>query len=191
MVPRPLQNVPLLVAVTFVTAILILAMQLITPSPVMVSLGENSTQTTTVGQYFTYTDIAIAVVSSIACGATGTYLVLHDRAHHFTTQSPSGQHAPHSESDGDVKTHTEEPAKESEAPTSSRERWEQTAARLTNNEETIYSLLIESNGELPQRDLVENTDLSKATVSRTLDKLEHRELVERKRSGMGNTIHLR
>ena len=70
------------------------------------------------------------------------------------------------------------------------DRWERVVGRLRNNEETIYALLVEADGELPQRDLVESTDLSKATVSRTLDKLERKELVERKRRGMGNVVHL-
>jgi uncharacterized membrane protein len=71
------------------------------------------------------------------------------------------------------------------------DQWEQMLEKLANNQETIYELLIEADGQLAQRKLVEETDLSKATVSRTLDKLEHRGLVVRKRNGMGNTIHLR
>jgi len=40
------------------------------------------------------------------------------------------------------------------------------------------------------RDIVEGTDLSKATVSRTLDTLESKDLVERKRKGMSNVVIL-
>ena len=60
--------------------------------------------------------------------------------------------------------------------------------QLHNNEETVYTVVLETGGELPQRDIVEETDLSKATVSRTLDTLESKGLVERKRKGMGNVV---
>jgi uncharacterized membrane protein len=69
-------------------------------------------------------------------------------------------------------------------------RWEKTVDRLYNNEETVYTVVLEAGGELPQRDIVEGTDLSKATVSRTLDTLESKDLVERKRKGMGNVVVL-
>ena len=38
---------------------------------------------------------------------------------------------------------------------------------------------------------VDRTDLSKATVSRMLDSLESKQLLERKRRGMGNVVVLR
>lgn len=186
---RALQNVPLLAAVAFTAGILVLAMQLITPAPVMISLGESGTQTTSVGQYFTYPDITVAVVASGLCGASGTYLVLHDRTHRLVnaaTRRDSLQE-PTADTVGNGENGTE-PTTDTTA--ASRERWEETAARLTNNQETIYTALVEAEGTLPQRDLVEQTDLSKATVSRTLDKLEHRGLVERRRNGMGNTVHI-
>lgn len=188
---RPPEQIPLLAAATFVTAILVLAVQLITPSPVMVSLAENGTQTKSVGQYFTYTDVAVAVVASLFCGASGTYLVLYNRAHQLVgrTKQRDTRLPPtasdYVESSGgrvDVNSDGREP---------SDERWEEIVDTLKNNEETVYTVLMEAGGEIPQRKIVEKTDLSKATVSRTLDKLENRGLVERKRSGMGNTIHLR
>jgi hypothetical protein len=70
------------------------------------------------------------------------------------------------------------------------ERWGETVDRLHNNEETVYTVVLEAGGKLPQRDIVEGTELSKATVSRTLDTLESKDLVERKRKGMGNVVVL-
>ncbi|WP_135536076.1 helix-turn-helix transcriptional regulator [Halostella pelagica] len=190
---RPLRNIHLLAAVTFVTAILVLAIQLITPSPVMVSLGESGTQTTSVGQYFTYNDVAVVVVASLLCGASGTYLVLHDRAQRLVNHEATGQQnvRPQPEANGGVETSDGGVDTYPEETGLPREQWEETAERLQNNQETIYTELIEADGELAQRKLVEETDLSKATVSRTLDKLENRGLVERKRNGMGNTIQLK
>ncbi|WP_434530062.1 helix-turn-helix transcriptional regulator (plasmid) [Haloarcula sp. NS06] len=50
--------------------------------------------------------------------------------------------------------------------------------------------MLDADGVLPQSEIGDRTDLSKATVSRTLDSLEARDLVERKRRGMGNIVLL-
>ena len=189
---QPLQHTHLLAAVVFIAAILVLAVQLITPSPVMVSLGENGAQTTSVGEYFTYREAALLVVSAFFGGVSGTYLVFHDQAHVLASTEQSATQAnarpPTVPNGGTIQAPNDEGPGDSSSPDT--ERWEATLDRLTHNQETIYELLIEADGTLPQRQLVEETDLSKATVSRTLDKLEHRGLIERKRSGMGNTVHL-
>ena len=174
----------LVAAVGFVAAVVVLAVQLITPSPVMVSLGETGAEATQVGQYFTYSDVSVIVVSAVLCGASGTWLLVGGTAPTTATtrDGSTGDHdATDTGSTGDTTAGSEA------AP---QNRWERAADRLRNNEETIYSLLVDADGELPQRDLVESTDLSKATVSRTLDKLEQKDLVERKRRGMGNVVHL-
>ena len=181
MVCRMLQGRQLVAATAFVGAVVVLAVQLITPSPVMVSLGQNGTETTQIGQYFTYADVTVIVGSAIACGATGTWLLVGD---HTTSERSELSTATRSADGSGSKPDT------TDADEQPHDQWEQTAERLRNNEETLYSLLVEADGKLPQRDLVAETDLSKATVSRTLDSLEQKDLVERKRRGMGNVIHL-
>ncbi|GGL66662.1 helix-turn-helix transcriptional regulator [Halocalculus aciditolerans] len=186
-----LRNVHLLAAVVFVASVLVLAVQLITPLPIVVSLGESGTQTARVGQYFAYDDVAVVVVASVLSGASATYLVLHDRAHRLVDQLGNADPESHPRPEPNGGTETGDGGeRDGEDGSSRREQWEKTAESLKNNEATVYTLLIEAGGERPQRELVEETDLSKATVSRTLDKLENRGLVERKRSGMGNTIRL-
>ncbi|GAA0515184.1 MarR family protein [Halorubrum aquaticum] len=183
----------LVAAAVFVAAVLVLAVQLITPSPVMVSLGDNGAQTTQLGQYFTYTDVALITFASSLLGASGTYLLLHDYTTTVTATESTTPYATANDgqqltrlaaSDGHgsgaVQHDTTDPEK----------RWEKTVDRLYNNEETVYTVVLEAGGELPQRDIVEGTDLSKATVSRTLDTLESKDLVERKRKGMGNVVVL-
>jgi len=54
----------------------------------------------------------------------------------------------------------------------------------------VYKTVLDADGVLPQSEIVDQTELSKATVSRTLDSLEAKDLVERKRRGMGNTVLL-
>ncbi len=185
-------------AVVFVSATLVLAVQLITPSPVMVSVGENGTQTTQLGQYFTYTDVGIISIAAGCLGASGTYLLLSDHTAAGTlTESASQQGStagdeawqpdqdrPDAVGDGDGTTRAQREDADQQ------QEWAETLDRLRNNEETVYALVVDAGGELPQRDIVEDTELSKASVSRTLDTLESKGLVERKRRGMGNVVVL-
>jgi uncharacterized membrane protein len=191
MSPRALQRVPLVAAVVFVAGVLVLAVQLFTPSPVVVSVGENGADATTIGQYFTHVEVAVVAVAAAVCGGSGTYLLLHERERSpaerpHRSPSPDGNRH-RAAGDGGVDTSVVRATGDAE---SVEERWQETLDRLADNEATIYELLIDAEGELPQRTLVEETDLSKATVSRTLDNLEHRGLVERRRDGMGNTVLL-
>ncbi|WP_135363990.1 DUF7343 domain-containing protein [Halosimplex halophilum] len=234
--PRALHARHLLAAVAVVAAALVLAVQLISPSPVVVSMGADGTQTTRIGQYFTYGDVTVVGLSAALLGAAGTYLLVGD-----SSRSDTAPHQPGTDSDRtDDRADTRTPAADPDAaqpvadgatrapdaaperaegaagddsgrataagsgtvaavdsgtasaadPESRREEWEAAAERLTGNEETVFRLVLDAGGELPQREIVEETDLSKATVSRTLDALEHRDLLERKRRGMGNLVTL-
>ncbi|WP_225335058.1 helix-turn-helix transcriptional regulator [Halomicrobium urmianum] len=191
---RALQDGRVAPAVVFLAAVLVLSVQLINPSPVVVSLGENGAETTRVGQYFTYTDVAVAVLASIVCGASGTYLLFDgSRSSPDPNQSPargSDERRPGREPAGANGPRTGGGEAVADGMSGQRDDRESALDRLANNEATVYSLLVDADGTLPQRRIVEETDLSKATVSRTLDKLERRGLVERKRNGMGNTVHL-
>lgn len=64
--------------------------------------------------------------------------------------------------------------------------WRGTARALRDDEQRIYQTIVESDGMISQSELVERTGMSKSGVSRTLDMLESRGLVERRRRGMGN-----
>jgi len=177
---RALHGRQLFAAVVFVAATIVLAVQLITPSPVMVSVGDNGTKVAELGGYFRYSDVGVITVAAALLGASGTYLLLGGRAR------PDGGTS--------ARTPVDEPAT---VPESSdellemrREEWDETADQLVNNERQIYEIVLDADGVLAQNEIVEQTDLSKATVSRTLDNLESKNLVERKRRGMGNVVML-
>ncbi len=72
-----------------------------------------------------------------------------------------------------------------------RREWEDHAEELRNGEKEIYEVVLESDGVVEQSTIVEENDLSKSHVSRKLDVLESRDLVERKRRGMGNVVVLK
>ena len=72
-----------------------------------------------------------------------------------------------------------------------KENYQKIITSLNNEEKLIFKILIESQGTLFQSDLVERTKFSKVKVTRLLDKLEGRGLIERKRRGMTNVIILK
>lgn len=61
-------------------------------------------------------------------------------------------------------------------------------ASLSENERAVYELVAEAEADVLQKDLPERTGMSKATVSRVLDRLERRGLVQRVSHGMTNKV---
>ncbi len=64
-------------------------------------------------------------------------------------------------------------------------------AALDEEERKIVQLLQESSGSAYQSDLVKATEWSKVKVTRVLDKLEQKSLIDRRRRGMANLIILK
>ncbi|MGC1121988.1 MAG: MarR family transcriptional regulator [Candidatus Methanofastidiosia archaeon] len=62
---------------------------------------------------------------------------------------------------------------------------------LSCDERTLLEKVIEAQGVVFQSDLIDEAHFNKAKVSRVLDKLEGRNLIERRRRGMSNIIILR
>ncbi len=68
---------------------------------------------------------------------------------------------------------------------------EQAVKQLIGDEKVLYDAIFASDGTIFQTQLVEKSNLDKVRVSRALDKLEGKGLIERKRHGMSNVIVLR
>ncbi|MBU6996889.1 MAG: MarR family transcriptional regulator [Theionarchaea archaeon] len=62
---------------------------------------------------------------------------------------------------------------------------------LSSDERALLQKIIDARGALFQSDLVDETQFNKSKVSRLLDRLEGKALVERRRRGMSNIIILR
>ncbi|MCX6711533.1 MAG: MarR family transcriptional regulator [Candidatus Woesearchaeota archaeon] len=62
---------------------------------------------------------------------------------------------------------------------------------LDSDEKNIFEKVIESNGTIFQSELTEKTNLNKVKITRILDRLEGKGLIERKRRGMTNVIVLK
>ena len=68
---------------------------------------------------------------------------------------------------------------------------EKIVSSLSEEEKLVYSKIKESDGAAFQTELVEKSGLDKVKVTRILDKLEGKGLVERKRRGMSNVVVLK
>jgi len=63
--------------------------------------------------------------------------------------------------------------------------------KLKKDEKFILEKIIEAEGTIFQSELVDKTEYSKVKVTRILDKLEGRDIIERKRRGMTNVVILK
>jgi len=72
-----------------------------------------------------------------------------------------------------------------------KEYYQKIVNTLSNDEKLVLEKIIEAQGAIFQSELVEKTNFSKAKVSRILDKLEGKGLIERRRRGMTNVIILK
>ena len=64
-------------------------------------------------------------------------------------------------------------------------------SNLDEDEKKIVELIQENEGSVYQSDLVKKLDLSKVQITRILDKLENKKVIERKRRGMANLVVLK
>lgn len=64
-------------------------------------------------------------------------------------------------------------------------------SKLNNEEKKIMKIVIESQGTIFQSELVEKSGFDKVKVTRILDRLEGKQLIERKRRGMTNVVVLK
>jgi len=73
----------------------------------------------------------------------------------------------------------------------SQQKWKKLVKTLEGEEKQIYELIGSAGGFMFQNELVEKSKMNKVKVTRILDKLEAKSLVERKRRGMANVVMLK
>jgi len=151
-------------AALFVASAFILGLKLLNPTPIQIVIEGQNASITQLPGFFTLEDVIIIVMASTILGVSGTYLLLFD-----SVEKPAGELL------------LEE----------RKRRWREIAKILREDERKIYQAIIEAGGTIEQRELPEITGLSKASVSRVLDLLESKGLVERRRRGMGNIVLLK
>ncbi|WP_255190888.1 helix-turn-helix transcriptional regulator [Natronobeatus ordinarius] len=176
----------LLAAVLLLTSAMLLTYQLLNPVPVIVSVEGTTLQVNSIDSVVvhSYANMAIIISAAISIGASGMYLYLSETS-------------PSKAIDGSETREDHVSSAVAAAPTDrSADESGTSTPRIapdsfSENERTIYQLVLEHDGQLEQRKIVDQTDLSKATVSRTLDRLEMKGVLERRRRGVGNVVVLR
>jgi DNA-binding transcriptional ArsR family regulator len=148
----------------------VLALKLLQPASITVEIGPrgNATVLSSISGVYSFDDVLTVFFSALVAGASATFILL-----------PRG---------------VEERAPLSLGETILNDRkakWQDISKSLKSDEMTVYQTILDSGGIVNQGDLVEKAGLSKATVSRTLDLLESKGLVEKRRRGMGNVVLLK
>jgi uncharacterized membrane protein len=64
-------------------------------------------------------------------------------------------------------------------------------SKLDKDEKRVFDILSTENGGMFQADLMEKLEIGKVGMTRLLDKLEAKQIIERKRRGMNNIILLK
>ena len=72
-----------------------------------------------------------------------------------------------------------------------KENYKKVMGALDRDEKHVFEKIIESEGSIFQSDLVDKAKLNKVKITRILDKLEGKNLIERKRRGMTNVVILK
>jgi uncharacterized membrane protein len=72
-----------------------------------------------------------------------------------------------------------------------KEDYESQLKELKQDEKLVFEKILESEGTIFQSDLVEKTGFQKVKVTRILDRLEGKGIIERKRRGMTNVVILK
>lgn len=150
-------------AVLFVASVFVLGIKLLNPTPVQIFIEGENTAISQIPGFFTFTDVIILVVTSIILAISAMYLLFIDSVEKPTGELVLGER---------------------------KKKWEHIEKTLKNDEKKIYKAIIESDGIINQSELVEKTEISKSSISRILDLLESKGLVEKRRRGMGNIILL-
>ena len=177
---RPLSRSELLATGVLVISTAILVAQFLIATPPVVVVGDERMRVGTLGWQFGLSNVIVIAVAACAAGTSVT--ALFNNTDSTSTATADTEH-PGPSTQQSTQT-------SNELLQARRQEWETISEQLASNEELVYKTVLDADGVLPQSEIVDRTDLSKATVSRTLDSLEAKDLVERKRRGMGNTVLL-
>ena len=161
--------------VLLVASIFVMVNMLFNPQPIQLVLETGQEITTKNSDYFAMSTVMILIVSSFLIGASITYLFYNsdsnpifrkDREHRETKES-----------------------KESKETIGS--GYDIIIPLLRDDEKKAVHLIKEHNGEILQNELVLKLGLSKVKTTRILAALERKQVIEKHRHGLTNSVKLR
>jgi uncharacterized membrane protein len=157
-----------LAAVFLAISAFVIALKLVQPASLKVYVGPsgNSTLVSSIPGIYSLSDVLVVLLFALVAGASAAYIITSGR----------GDGTPLA---GEIVL-GERKAK-----------WAEVSSMLKDDEMKVYQTVLDAGGVLNQGDLVTRSGLSKTTVSRTLDLLESKGLIEKRRRGMGNVVLLK
>jgi hypothetical protein len=154
----------------FVASIVVLGLKLLNSASFTINVEGGESSLIPISGFYTFTDVMIVSVSSSLLGISLMYLLL--------PQQGEDQQLPQVNMLNmlleDRKT-----------------KWRKIAVALKDDVQKVYETILDSDGIILQRELTEKTGFSKTKISRCLDTLELKDLIERKRRGMSNIVLLK
>jgi len=149
-------------------SVVVLVFKLVQPPSISIYLGNqaNSTLVSKIPGLYSSIDAFEIFVSALAAGVSGTYILLSKE------EKPA-------------------PSLGAGALDERKALWREVSKTLKDEEVRVYQAVLDSGGIMNQGDIAKQVGLSKTTVSRVLDLLERRGLVEKRRRGMSNVILLK
>ncbi|MEK6976861.1 MAG: hypothetical protein AABX40_00480 [Candidatus Hydrothermarchaeota archaeon] len=148
-------------AILLILSTIVLVDKLFAPRPIQILMDGGQTLQMEGTSVFTLQDVFVLVLSAWVSGATVVYLLLWARGEERITADERPEMKP-----------------------------EDVLRLLEGDERRLYQRILDSGGEILQKDLVLESDFNKAKVTRLLDKLEEKRLISRVRHGMTNRIIL-
>lgn len=149
-------------AILLVLSTIILVDKLLAPRPIQILMEGGQAHQLEGTSVFTLQDVFILVLSAWVSGAMVTCLILWMRGEEKPTTGEKLYRAP-----------------------------EDILRLLDGDERSLYRAILDSGGEILQKDLVLESDFNKVKVTRLLDRLEEKRLITRVRHGVTNRIVLK
>jgi len=187
-------------SILFAASIILLGLKISNPDPIQIVIEGREAEVKHNPEIYTQTDLQWATLLSALAGGSFIYLTTHrtDQAPNTTPTirglNPSNSTGVKQGGDSGDKGPPPQPAATSDPFNIEEEKkkmWERIHSGLKGNEKKIYGCILESEGVVPQGDIVRETGLSQGTVSTTLGRLEARDLLEKRKAGITNVIILR
>ena len=157
-----LKKIEVIAAVLLLLSIFIIGFRLLHKEPLGFIIQNGNVIPIENTNYFTINDILIVIIFSWIGGMAALYLLLS-------------------------KTEASLPQQKAQEG-SAKDKYGYISNLLKPDEKNIFNIILHKNGEILQKDLVNEAQMSIVRVSRILDRLEKKNLVEKKRYGATNKI---
>jgi uncharacterized membrane protein len=159
----------------FIASAFVLSFKLLLSTPINVYLqqGQSTVLVNQVKGFYSWSDVVIVAIAGVVLGLSSAVMLSSGRPSPVPVEEGAGTAA--------WKGVLEQ----------KKAAWEEAAKSLKDDEAAVFRAIIAAEGLINQGTLVSTTGLPKSTVSKCLDILESRGLVERRRRGMGNVVVLK